>query len=138
MRELAVQALRLFKIFCLSLFEKRGQKGMEGPQGYNSNPALVLGDGNSVRRKHPCRGGSSLSSPEGMHNLAVGNAHGSDQKPKETTDPEGSHARGVRGGATISGLAPARGSGTRRALPDAMLCRPFRAETLPNSGLHLL
>jgi len=39
---LAVQALRLFKIFCLSLFEKRGQKGIERPQGYQSNPALHL------------------------------------------------------------------------------------------------
>jgi len=37
---LAVQALRLFNVFCLSLFEKRTQKGMERPQGYKSNPAL--------------------------------------------------------------------------------------------------
>ena len=64
-RELAVQALRLFKIFCLSLFEKRGQKGMEGPQGYNSNPALVLGDGKSVRRKQPLSRGFKPLIPGG-------------------------------------------------------------------------
>jgi len=29
---------RLVKIFCLSLFEKRAQKGMERPQAYKSNP----------------------------------------------------------------------------------------------------
>ena len=33
---------RLVKIFCLSLFEKRTQKGMERPQGYKSKPTLHL------------------------------------------------------------------------------------------------
>jgi len=79
-----------------------------------------------------CRGDSNRSSPQGMHNLAVGNAHGSEAPGKRPT-PKGSHPGGGRP-ATLSGFGLGRGSGTRRALPDATFCGPFRAKTLRRGG----
>jgi hypothetical protein len=59
------------------------------------------------------------------------------RSPRERPTLKGSHPGGGRP-ATLSGLGPGRGTGTRRALPDATFCGPFRAKRLGNSGVDLL